>query len=176
MHIHPLHIEILVRIGLFLPLWVPVQDANPPFDPTRIELQTLHACTSVSRILLSQHTVVVNSVNFRIIQVFVDDPTPFQCVDLVEQTIRWNPRRELHMKGTMPSQVTGTGTGTGDNEELVLSPPQQLVKMNLNLKLQEWHDALPATTLDAEDFGGFHRIEVLKFINWYYSPGQVLAC
>ncbi|KAF9142000.1 hypothetical protein BGX30_003628 [Mortierella sp. GBA39] len=116
---HPLDIpEILTRIGLFLPLWAD-NNNNNSFRPTseqrtRFEPHTFLTCASVSKTwrqaflpllwhrydcnlmkFVPQETVAINSPHFRVLQIFGNDATAFQCVDLVDLTIRGAPNQML---------------------------------------------------------------------------------
>src|SRR5690348_5412983 len=115
---HPLDIpEILTRIGLFLPLWVDSKNniSSPTSERrTHFKPHTFLTCASVSKtwrqaflpilwhrydcILMKsvpQETVAINSPHFRVLQIFNNDATAFQCVDLVDLTIRGAPNQML---------------------------------------------------------------------------------
>ncbi|KAF9548692.1 hypothetical protein EC957_005931 [Mortierella hygrophila] len=191
---HPLDIpEILTRIGLFLPLWV---DNNNTFRPTseqhtRFEPHTFLTCASVSKTwrqaflpllwhrydcivmrFVPQETVAINSPHFRVLQIFGNDATNFQCVDLIDLTIRGAPNQMLLgiLVATRSSRI-GAGARAGCEGGLIaLSPQQQLVRSNLYLQSLFWHGPSPLKSLDVNDFSGLKYIQTLKLSNWLCSP------
>lgn len=190
---HPLDIpEILARIGLFLPLWVNTFLRLSSEQPTRFEPQTLLACVSVSKtwrqaflpllwhrydcILMKfvpQETVAHNSPHFRVLQIFGNDVTAFQCADLVDLTIRGAPNQMLlGILAAARSSWTGSRAGAGieGGGGIALSPQQQLVRSNLYLQSLFWHGPSPQKPLNVNDFTGLKYIQTLKFSNWLCFP------
>ncbi|KAF8934653.1 hypothetical protein BGZ47_010271 [Haplosporangium gracile] len=189
---HPLDIpEILARIGLFLPLWIDNNNSRPTSEQrTRFEPQTLLTCASVSKIWrrvflpllwyrydcilmksVPQETVALNSPHFRVLQIFGNDATAFQCVDLVDLTIRGAPNQMLlGILAAARSSRTGARAGTGCEGGIVLSPQQQLVRSNLYLQSLFWHGPSPQKSLDINDFTELKYIQTLKLSNWLCSP------
>ncbi|KAG0292282.1 hypothetical protein BGZ96_004364 [Linnemannia gamsii] len=190
---HPLDIpEILARIGLFLPLWV--DTFSRPFSEqlTRFEPHTLLACASVSKTWrqaflpllwhrydciimksLPQETVAHNSPHFRVLQIYGNDVTAFQCADLVDLTIRGAPMQMLlGIVAAARSSRTGSRAGAGSEVGggIALSPQQQLVRSNLYLQSLFWHGPTPQKPLDVDDFTGLKYIQTLKFSNWLCYP------
>lgn len=204
---HPLDIpEILTRIGLFLPLWVDSKNniSSPTSERrTHFKPHTFLTCASVSKtwrqaflpilwhrydcILMKsvpQETVAINSPHFRVLQIFNNDATAFQCVDLVDLTIRGAPNQMLlGILAAARSARTGAGTGTGagagaragcEGGMVVLSPQQQLVRSNHYLQSLFWHGPSPLKSLDINDFTGLKYIQTLKLANWQCSPETMI--
>ncbi|KAF9153055.1 hypothetical protein BG015_004195 [Linnemannia schmuckeri] len=191
---HPLDIpEILARIGFFLPLWI--DNINSKSEQrTRFEPKTLLTCASVSKIWrrvflpllwyrydcilmksVPQETVALNSPHFRVLQIFGNDATAFQCVDLVDLIIRGAPNQMLlGILAAARSSRTGARAGAGCEGGIVLSPQQQLVRSNLYLQSLFWHGPSPQKSLDINDFTGLKYIQTLKLSNWLCSPETMI--
>lgn len=119
-----------------------------------------------------QETVAINSLHFRVLQIFGNDATAFQCVDLVDLTIKGAPNQMLlGILAAARSSRTGAGARAGcEGGMVVLSPQQLLVRSNSYLQSLFWHGPSPLKSLDVNDFTGLKYIQTLKLSNWLCSP------
>jgi hypothetical protein len=126
-----------------------------------------------------QETIARNSPHFRVLRIYGNDVTAFQCTDLVDLTIRGSPNQMLlgilaatrsSRTGSRAGATARTGTGSEGGGGIALSPQQQLVRSNLYLQSLFWHGPSPQKPLNVDDFTGLKYIQTLKFSNWLCSP------